>query len=108
MSRTIMALVWPAHAYLQSYVAALEQGWSPDTIRREAGQEELELIRRDPDQFLAQQVDREAQGPPVVLPDGSSVKRLPGYRRWMWDGEFCGVISFSWQPGTEALPPHCL
>ena len=26
----------------------------------------------------------------------------------MWDGEFCGVIGFRWQLGTEALPPHCL
>ena len=26
----------------------------------------------------------------------------------MWDGEFCGSIGFRWQPGTEALPPHCL
>ena len=28
--------------------------------------------------------------------------------RWLWDGEFCGQIGFRWQPGTEALPPHCL
>ena len=34
--------------------------------------------------------------------------RLPGFRRWMWDGEFCGVIGLRWQRGTEALPPHCL
>jgi predicted acetyltransferase len=26
----------------------------------------------------------------------------------MWDGEFCGSIGFRWQPGTTALPPHCL
>jgi predicted acetyltransferase len=26
----------------------------------------------------------------------------------MWDGEFCGRINLRWQPGTEALPPHCL
>jgi predicted acetyltransferase len=26
----------------------------------------------------------------------------------MWDGEFCGVIAFRWQPGTPELPPHCL
>jgi predicted acetyltransferase len=34
--------------------------------------------------------------------------RIPGYHRWMWDGEFSGVINFRWQPGTTALPPHCL
>jgi predicted acetyltransferase len=26
----------------------------------------------------------------------------------MWDGEYCGSIGLRWQPGTEALPPHCL
>ena len=40
--------------------------------------------------------------------DGTTVPRLPGYLKWMWDGEFCGVIGFRWQPGTEALPPTCL
>ena len=34
--------------------------------------------------------------------------RLPGFVRWLWDGAFCGQIGFRWQPGTEALPPHCL
>jgi predicted acetyltransferase len=33
---------------------------------------------------------------------------LPGYSRWIWDGEFCGSISFRWQPGTAELPPYCL
>ena len=102
-----MELVWPAPQYLPSYVSALERGWSPDNFRRDAGGEELEQIARDPDLFLARQVDRAAEGPPLLLPDGSTAPRLPGYRRWIWDGEFCGVISFRWQPGTEALPSHC-
>ena len=80
-----MHLLCPAPAYLTSYVDALERGWLPDNIRPEAGREELERIRRNPTLFLEQQVDREAAGPPVMLPDGSSVPRLPGYRRWMWD-----------------------
>lgn len=103
-----MELVWPSTEYLPSYIKALEQGWSPDTLRAEASGDELKRIAIDPERFLAEQVDREAQGPPVVLPDGSSVPRLPGYRRWMWDGEFCGIIGFRWQPGTTELPPHCL
>ena len=41
----------------------------------------------------------------VLLPEA---QRLPGFSRWMWDGEFCGSIGFRWQPGTEVLPPHCL
>jgi len=104
----MIELVWPAEAYLTSYVDALERGWTPDNLRAEAGREELAQIREDAKLFLAQQVDREGLGPPVTLPGGAVVPRLPGYTRWMWDGEFCGVIGFRWQPGTTELPPHCL
>lgn len=104
-----MKLVRPSSEHLPGYVAALERGWSPDDARGQAAaDDELERIAGDGERFLASLVDREAKGGPVVLPDGSSVPRLPGYRRWMWDGEFCGSIGFRWQPGTEALPPHCL
>jgi predicted acetyltransferase len=103
-----MQLVWPAREYLPGYVTALESGWSADNLRPEAAQEELARIAVNPDAFLASLVDREAAGEPIVFPDGSSVPRLPGYRMWMWDGEFCGSASFRWQPGTEALPPYCL
>lgn len=65
-------------------------------------------MRRDLVAFIGSMVDREAKGGPVTLPDGSTVPRIPGYRRWLWDGEFCGSIGFRWQPGTTALPPHCL
>ena len=103
-----MNLVWPGPEYLPGYVDALQRGWSPDNLRPEAAQEELERIAQDPVAFLAEQVDREANGPPITLPGGSTVPRLPGYHLWMWDGEFCGSIGFRWQPGTPALPPHCL
>src|SRR5688500_5473504 len=103
-----MELVWPAAEYLDSYVEALERGWSPDTMRPETGREELARIREDPLRFLAQQIDREGNGPRVTPPDGSTAPRIPGYRRWVWDGEFCGAIGFRWQPGTTNLPPHVL
>jgi predicted acetyltransferase len=104
-----MRLVWPAEQYLPGYVAALRRGWSADNILGEAAaREELEKIANDPARFLAELVDREAQGGPVTLPDGSSVPRLPGYRRWLWDGEFCGSIGIRWQPGSSALPAYCL
>jgi predicted acetyltransferase len=102
-------LVWPSYLYLPSYVAALEKGWSPDNERgAAAARDELERISSDHVAFIDSMVDREAKGPPVTLPDGSVVARLPGYRRWLWDGEFCGSIGFRWSPGTTDLPPHCL
>ena len=108
MSIQTMELVWPAAQYLPGYVHALQQGWSPDNLRPQAAGEELARIAADPDRFLSEQVDREAKGPLIILPDGRAVPRLPGYARWMWDGEFCGAISFRWQPGTTDLPPYCL
>jgi len=104
-----LELVVPSLAHLDAYADALQRGWSPDNIRREAAaREELDRIARDRAAFVAWLDDREAKGGPITLPDGSRVQRLPGYRRWIWDGEFCGSLSFRWQPGTEALPPHCL
>ena len=104
-----MKLVWPSREYLFSYVAALERGWSSDNVRgEEAAREELTRIAADADAFLASLVDKEAIGGPITLPDGTTVPRLPGYRRWMWDGEFCGSIGLRWQRGTEELPPYCL
>lgn len=104
-----LQLVRPAPAHLASYRAALELGWSPDSMRgAEAAAEELERVTRDPHAYLERMVDRLAEGPPVMLPDGSVVDRIPGYRHWLWDGEFCGVIGFRYQPGTTSLPQHCL
>jgi predicted acetyltransferase len=103
-----MQIVRPTGSHLPSYISALERGWSPDTSRPEAGSEELVLIQADAEAFIASLEDREAKGAPIKLPDGSLVSRLPGFHRWMWDGEFCGSIGLRWQLGTPSLPPHCL
>ena len=103
-----LLLVRPASEYLASYTSALERGWSLGTRGPDTCQEELSRIAADPSGFLAEQANIEVRGPPILLPDGSAVPRLPGYSRWLWDGEFCGAIDFRWQPGTTALPPHCL
>lgn len=107
--KEMVQLVIPAEQYLLSYAAALRRGWSPNNERGVAASlEELEHIERDPALFIASLDDREAKGPPVKMPDGSEVPRLPGFRRWMWDGEFAGSIGFRWQRGTAELPPYCL
>jgi predicted acetyltransferase len=104
-----MQLVRPSLTYLPGYVTALRRGWSADNARgKAAAREELAKIDEDPQVFVDQLFDPEAKGPPVTLPDGSTVTRLPGFRLWLWDGEFCGSIGFRWQPGTARLPPHVL
>lgn len=103
-----MRLVRPVVDHLGSYVDALRRGYSPDNLRGDiAAQEDLAFIARDPAGFLASLDDRDARGAPITLPDGSRVVRLPGFQRWMWDGEFAGSIGMRWQPGTSALPASC-
>lgn len=103
-----MQLVQPSVRFLDGYVDALERGWSADTVRgAAAAQEELAQIHSDAPRFLASLEDLEGQGDPVMLPDGSKVARLPGFRRWLWDGAFAGSINLRWQPGTQQLPPSC-
>lgn len=101
-------LVIPSLEHLDSYAKALESGWSPNNMRQEQGMEEFAKIKADPIAFLASLDNTKDLGEPIPMPDGTTVPRLPGYRRWIWDGEFCGSIGFRWQWGTEALPPYCL
>ena len=103
-----MELVTPTLTHLPSYVGALQRGWSADTLRAAAANEELTRIAADPAAFIASCTDSEAKAGPVTLPDGSQVPRIPGLRLWLWDGEFCGSIGLRWQRGTTDLPPHCL
>ena len=104
-----MKLVIPSLAALPAYADALRRGWSPDNVRLEiAAAEELAKIEANPAVFVISLDDPEAKAGPITLPDGSTVQRLPGFRRGLWDGEFCGSINFRWQRGTSALPPHVL
>ena len=116
-----MELLRPAPEHLAGYCAALAQGWSPNTTRPEAAQEALQAIEADAEAYLATTHDPEGLGPPVTLPDGSQVPRLPGVVRWMWDEAgmsgmsgvsrdegFCGVISLRWPKNLGPLPPHVL
>jgi predicted acetyltransferase len=105
----VTALIRPGREALAQYVAALQSGWSPANVSGDAViRAHLAAIERDADAFLDSLHDPQARGAPIMLPDGSSVKRLPGYTRWIWDGAFCGAIHLRWQVGTDDLPPHVL
>ncbi|MDP9118364.1 MAG: GNAT family N-acetyltransferase [Actinomycetota bacterium] len=103
----MMELVRPTGEHVDSYVAALRTGWSPDNSR-DACADELARIEADVAAYLAGLDDPDALGPPITLPDGSLAERLPSIRRWMWDGEFCGSVGMRWRTGTPDLPPTCL
>jgi len=103
-----MLLVTPSLEHLPSYRAALESGWSPNTLSDDAIAQELARIADDPELFVASMIDREARGGPIAMPDGTLMPRLPGVRLWMWDNTFCGSIGLRWQPGTEDLPSYVL
>ncbi|ANY18872.1 Acetyltransferase (GNAT) family protein [Tsuneonella dongtanensis] len=104
-----MHLVHPSAAMLPSFIDALEKGWSPRNVDSERARlATLARIEAGREAFLAEFVDGATDGPPIELPDGRTVPRLPDLVRWMWDGEFCGVINLRWQEGTDALPPHTL
>lgn len=109
-----LQLVRPGPQHLAAYGAALQRGWSADTVRgAAAAQEELDRIAADPAAFLAHLDDPDGLGPPVTLPDGSQRARLPSLRRWMWDTNdaaqpFVGSIGLRWTKDGSPLPPHVL
>ncbi|MDE3080311.1 MAG: GNAT family N-acetyltransferase [Paracoccaceae bacterium] len=106
----MVTLVTPSADWLSGYRDALATGWSPSPVRGvEVAREQAAAIARDPAAFLATLDQPQPGGPPVVLPDGSTVPRLPQITRWITEGAtFLGSISLRWQPGTDALPPHVL
>ena len=104
-----MEIVRPEEVHLESYKLALLKAISLGTVvRLEEAQRNLSEIEIAPESFLAKQDDPNALGGEIKLSDGSLVPRLPGFTRWIWDGEVCGEINFRWNVGTTDLPPHCL
>ena len=101
--RAAIDLVLPSRDLLPGYEKALEAGWSSNNLR-DVSAEELVALRADPERFLADQNDQDGT---VTLGDGRVVPRLPFRKFWISDSEFCGVIGFRHQPGTEELPPYC-
>ncbi|WP_374571439.1 GNAT family N-acetyltransferase [Phenylobacterium sp.] len=102
-------IIRPGREHLAGYVAALERGWSADNVRGLlATREELAAIAEDADGFLSRLDDPQAKGGPLKAPDGTLMERLPGYRRWIWDGDFAGSVGFRWSKDGGPLPAHVL
>lgn len=70
-----MKLIRPTEEHLPSFIAVLEQGWSPVNTS-DVSKEELETVRQNPSLYLEKLIDREAKGKFVILPAGSSLPKL--------------------------------
>lgn len=104
-----LSLQRPSLSALPRYVAALESGWSPDNVRGQITiDEHLAAIADNPEDFVASWDDPEGVRPSLRAPDGTLMRRIPGFSLWIWDGDFCGTIGFRWESGTADLPPHVL
>jgi hypothetical protein len=97
-----LRLLPPSLDRIAGYVAALEAGWSPDTMRDVSG-EQLALYQQDP-AALIDELTREDGT--VKTATGEEVPRLPSRTFWLDDGEFCGSINLRFQRGTDELPPQ--
>ena len=92
----------PSFAKITGYVAALEKGWSPDTVRDVSG-EQLALYRCAPAALLDELTRQDGT---VKTGTGDVVPRLPSRTFWLDDGEFCGSINLRFQPATDELPSY--
>lgn len=84
------SLVRPGMAYMASFVDAMREGYSRDTLRPETS-ESIAMVAESPEWALRQLTD-----PPetIVLPDGTVGQRVPETVLWYVDGEeFLGSIS---------------
>lgn len=102
-----MELISPDMEHLPLFVAAMERSIAEASLETWYAQEQLRLAREEPELLLTQSNDMVGVGT-VRLSDGTEVPRLPGFSRWMWDGQIAGTINFRWQAGTTELPPDCL
>jgi predicted acetyltransferase len=97
-----LRLVAPSLEGLPGYAAALAAGWSPDTTQ-DVSAEQLAALGRDPARFL-EELSR--QDGTIRTASGAEVPRLPSRTFWLDDGEFCGVISLRYVPGSNLLPDY--
>lgn len=100
-----LELVVPSMEHLPGYLAARRREWTAaPAMNNEAS---VPVIEQAPLDFLRSLHCLEPAGLSKTLPSGRQVPQLPSFCRWLWDGEFCGVIRFRWQPGSAELPTYC-
>jgi predicted acetyltransferase len=97
----MLRLVPPSLDGISGYAAALEVGWSPDTMR-DVSAEQLALYRAGP----AALIDELTRQDGMIKTASGEHPRLPNRVLWLDDGDFCGSINLRFQPGTEELPPR--
>lgn len=95
-----LRLIAPSLDRLAEYEAALVAGWSPDT-ERDVSAEQLAALRRNPRAFL---FELTRQNGTIMTRAGREISRLPSRSYWLDDGDFCGVATLRYQPGSDALP----
>jgi len=97
-----LRLVAPSLAGLAQYEAALAAHWSPDTTH-DVSREQLAALRRNRHAFLFELTRQDGT---IVIASGREVRRLPSRTFWLDDGEFCGVATLRFVPGSDALPDY--
>lgn len=100
---TFFGLAEPQTALLDAYAAALKSGWQPKGSATAA--ELLAAIAADADAFVTQRADA------VVRADaeaGATAARSIRLIRWLWDGEFCGEASLTYNAAAAPQDRVCL
>lgn len=104
-----MQLVAPSIEGLGPYSAALERGFCPDNMRGpDATVAVLAELESSPVAYLATLTVVAEESQPRSRLGEAAQPRLRKFTRWMWDGDFAGVIELRWIPGTTDLPEHTL
>ena len=85
---------------MPEYEAALAAGWSPDT-ERDVSAEQLAALRTNPRAFLFELTRQDGK---IMTAAGYEIPRLPSRTFWLDDGEFCGVATLRFVPGSDELP----
>jgi predicted acetyltransferase len=102
MSADSLRLVAPSLEGLPQYEAALAAGWSPDTTH-DVSKAQLAALRRNRHAFLFELTRQDGT---IFTSSGREVRRLPSRTFWLDDGEFCGVATLRFVPGSDALPDY--